>query len=167
MGAEVNRVDSSGSIVPYASDKTGGSGLGVDDFLTLMVAQMQNQDFMDPMDDTQFISQMAQFSTMQEMQRLAAYSESNYAISLVGKTVTASRIDSRGNLDTVTDVVTSISLVDNEYVISVGGKQYTLGQIMSVSTAPATKPPDKDDGDGGAEKPDDTQTPPDDSPEKS
>ena len=43
------------------------------DFLNLMMEQLKNQDFMNPMDDTQFLSQLAQFSSMQYMQELANY----------------------------------------------------------------------------------------------
>lgn len=44
------------------------NGVSVDDFLNLMVAQLQNQDFMNPVDDTQYVTQLAQFATMQQMQ---------------------------------------------------------------------------------------------------
>ena len=41
------------------------NGLNMDSFLKLMVTQLTNQDFMNPVDDTQFVTQMAQFSTLQ------------------------------------------------------------------------------------------------------
>ena len=67
------------------------NGVSVDDFLNLMVAQLQNQDFMNPVDDTQYVTQLAQFATMQQMQELATYMKTNYVMSLVGKEVTAAR----------------------------------------------------------------------------
>jgi len=42
----------------------------VEDFLNLMVAQLQNQDFMNPVDDTQYVTQLAQFATMQPENQL-------------------------------------------------------------------------------------------------
>ena len=39
--------------------------LGLQDFLKLMVAQLQNQDMMNPTSDTEFIAQLAQFSSLQ------------------------------------------------------------------------------------------------------
>lgn len=116
------------------TDKTDNSQLSQSDFLNLMVAQMQNQDFTNPMDNSQMITQMVQFSNMQQMQEMAAYSKTNYAMSLVGKTVTASRYTVSGELDTTTGKVDKVSLVDNEYVIYVGGKKYTLAQIMEVQS---------------------------------
>jgi len=69
---------------------------------------------------------------MQMMQEMSAYSKSSYAMSLVGKNVTASRYNDSGTLDTATGTVSKVSLVDNEYVLYVNGKQYTLAQIMEV-----------------------------------
>ena len=44
--------------------------LSSDDFYTLMITQLTNQDFMNPVDDTQYIAQMAQFSTRDQMMEL-------------------------------------------------------------------------------------------------
>lgn len=123
---------SGGQFDAVFTDKKDNSTLSQSDFLNLMVAQMQNQDFMNPMDNTQMVEQMVMFSNMQQMQEMTAYSKSNYAMSLIGKTVTASRFTVSGDLDTVTGPVQKVSLVDKEYVIYVGGKKYTMGQIMGV-----------------------------------
>ena len=74
------------------TDKTDNSQLEQSDFLKLMVAQLQNQDFTNPMDNSDMINQMVQFSNMQQMQEMANYSKINYAMSMIGKNVTASRL---------------------------------------------------------------------------
>jgi len=51
--------------------------LGKDEFLTLLVAQLQNQDPMEPMDDTEYIAQLAQFSSLEQMQNMNDNLEEN------------------------------------------------------------------------------------------
>jgi flagellar basal-body rod modification protein FlgD len=46
------------------------SSLGKDDFLNLLVTQMQNQDPLNPMDSTAFTAQLAQFSSLEELQNI-------------------------------------------------------------------------------------------------
>lgn len=129
------RVPGSGNVYDAVfTDKKDNATLDQTDFLKLLITQMQNQDFNNPMDNTQMVQQMAAFSNMQMMQQMANYSKTNYAMSLVGKTVTASRFGVGGSLDTSTGPVEKVSLVDNEYVIYVGGKRYALEQIMSVES---------------------------------
>lgn len=106
--------------------------VSVDDFLNLMIAQLKNQDPMNPMDDTQYVTQLAQFATMQQMQELAYYSRSNFVMSLVGKDVTVARNKIGGDIETFTGPVQKISLVNNEYLIYVDGKAFGLNQIMEI-----------------------------------
>ena len=127
------------------TDKKDNAIVKPSDFLNLMIAQMKNQDFLNPMDDSQFVTQMAQFSTMQQMMELAEYSKTNYAMSLVGKTVTAARFTFSGALETTTGIVDKISLVNNEYVLYIGEKTYTLSQVMEVLTAQANNGDKKTD----------------------
>ena len=122
------------------------------DFLNLMMEQLQNQDFMNPMDDTQFLSQLAQFSSMQYMQELANYSKQNYVSSLVGQTITASKFTNAGGLDTTTGVVTKISLVDDEYLVYIGDKSYTLDQIMEIGVSSGGSSGSTTPGDGTDEE---------------
>ena len=111
------------------------NGVTVDDFLTLMVAQLKNQDFMNPVDDTQYVTQLAQFATMQQMQEMATYMKTNYVMSLVGKNVTAAKVSVSGELQKETGAVQKISLVNNEYAVYVNGKKFTLEQIMEVNAS--------------------------------
>jgi hypothetical protein len=115
------------------TDKKNNSDLDFSDFLNLMIVQLKNQDFMNPVDDSEYMTQMTQFASMQAMNELASYSKTNYAMSMVGKEVTASRYTVSGNLDTTTGIVEKVSLVNNEYVLYVGGKTYSLDQVMQVS----------------------------------
>ncbi len=130
----INGINSTAANSAYetATGAKDESYLNTDDFMTLMIVQLQNQDFMEPVDNAQMLEQMATISNMQMMEEMTSYSKTNYAMSLVGKNVTATRLDTNGDLDTMTGKVDQVSLVDNEYIIYVGGKKYTLDQIMSV-----------------------------------
>ena len=75
-------------------DATNGS-LGKDQFLKMFVAQLQHQDPMNPMQDSEFMGQMASFSTLEQVtnlananEKIAASMASNTAVGLIGRTVT-------------------------------------------------------------------------------
>ncbi len=52
---------------------TGKSSLGKDDFMKLMISQLQNQDPLNPMDGTAFSAQLAQFSSLEQLTNLNTY----------------------------------------------------------------------------------------------
>lgn len=145
-------MSSIGATNPYtqSTTKTGTSldvvvdqskkGVSVDDFLNLMVAQLTNQDFMNPMEDTQYVTQLAQFATMQHMQELAYNSKLNYVSTLVGKQVTVARLKFGGEVEKDEGTIQKIALVDNEFSVYVNGKSYTLEQIMEIHETAASSP---------------------------
>lgn len=77
----------------------GSSALDKDDFLNLLVTQLQNQDPLNPMENTEFTAQLAQFSSLEELQNVNSGLEmlrlsqqaihNTQALSMVGRTVTA------------------------------------------------------------------------------
>ena len=105
------------SAVPQASSL--GSQLGADAFLQLLTTQLKNQDPLHPMDDTQSIAQLAQFSSVQavtELKDAFASFQSNFSVmqsaGLLGKTVSAQSTDATGNSSSVTGTVKTISVVN-------------------------------------------------------
>ncbi len=129
----------------------GKKGVSVDDFLNLMVAQLTNQDFMNPMEDTQYVTQLAQFATMQHMQELAYNSKLNYVSTLVGKQVTVARLKLGGEIEKVEGTIQKIALMDNEFSVYVNDKAYTLEQVMEIHEAPPITTEEPDDADNGDE----------------
>ena len=87
--------------------------LGKDDFLKLFVAQLQHQDPMNPMQDGDFMGQMAQFSTLEQTtnmatanQQMATNISMGQSLSLLGKTVTYIDDDDVRHTGVVQKVVT-------------------------------------------------------------
>lgn len=72
------------TISSYTSSSTGSAVLGKNDFLTLLVAQLKNQDPLDPQDNTDFVAQIAQFSSLEQQittnEKLDSLLEANQAI---------------------------------------------------------------------------------------
>lgn len=137
--------------------------VSMDDFLTLMVAQLKNQDFMNPVDDTQYVTQLAQISTMQQMEEMAYNAKSSYVASLVGKNVSAAKFTVSGELKKADGVVEKISLLDGKFVIYVDGEAFSMDEIMEIKDKPAAE----GSGENNETPPDDTPpdgTPPDKTP---
>lgn len=108
--------------------------LGQSDFLTLMIQQLSNQDFNNPVDDTEFIAQMAQFSTLQAQQNALYYSQASYASSLIGKEVSVGLTDSSGAYLTDRGKVEAVTLTGKDFTFTVNGKDYSAANIMQIVT---------------------------------
>lgn len=129
--------------------QTGNSELGKDAFLQLLITQLQHQDPTNPMDDREFISQMAQFSSLEQMQNMTKAIESllssqqqtqmmNYA-TFVGKEVKwheiTDKTDEKGDpvVNEGTGVIESLKFVDGSVVfILADGKEITPGNISGI-----------------------------------
>jgi len=103
--------------------------LNQQDFLNLLVTELQNQDPMNPMSDTDFIAQMAQFSTLQQAQQTYQSISETQAAQLIGSTVTVTGTDNTS----ATGTVTSILMNSGAPEILVNGVPYSLSQIQSVT----------------------------------
>ncbi|MBQ1949532.1 MAG: flagellar hook assembly protein FlgD [Treponema sp.] len=115
------------------SGRTPSQQLGKDDFLKLLITQLTNQDPTSPMEDTQFISQMAQFSSLEQMtnmnesfNKMASMINAGQAASTLGKTVELDVGDT-----TTQGVVEATSFGANPQVM-VNGMYYDLNKIKAV-----------------------------------
>ena len=82
--------------------KSSGAELGKDAFLQLLTTQLQYQDPLEPMDNTAMVSQLAQFSALEEMQNVSSALSNSQALSLVGKNVIIEVGKSTENANTTT-----------------------------------------------------------------
>lgn len=72
--------------------RTVNNDLGKDEFLNLLVTQLSHQDPLEPTSDTEFIAQMAQFSSLEQMQNLNSTMQSQAAYGMIGKDIYASAV---------------------------------------------------------------------------
>lgn len=114
------------------SKQRGSSELGKDEFLKLLVTQLQNQDPLNPQDDTDFISQLAQFSSLEQMTNMNSTMSNTSAYSLVGKNVIVSSTDSTGNVSEVTGVVDYVEIKNGDAYLSIDGKSYSVDDLVTV-----------------------------------
>jgi flagellar basal-body rod modification protein FlgD len=110
------------------------STLSQANFLQLLVAQLQNQDPMDPQSDTDMAAQMAQFSSLQESTNMSGSLSMMQANSLVGSTVNL-QIDSN---TTASGVVQGVVMTNGSPEILVNGTTYPMSQITSVEPPAAS-----------------------------
>lgn len=122
----------SSSNIPVTSGKS-GSEIDINDFFKLMIAQLQNQSIDNTVDNTQFITQMAQFSTLTQISELTKSMQSSMSIALIGKTVTISSTRADGFVQTVTGTVEKVSFFNGQPYIYVDGKYYEFSQVTDVT----------------------------------
>lgn len=123
-----------------STTSTAASGnLDKNAFLKMLVTQLQHQDPMNPMEDKDFIAQMAQFSSLEQMQQMndkldaIAYgnveNQLTYATTFVGRTVTA-----QGSADetATVGVVDAVVFENGQPFLSIGGKTFALNSVTRV-----------------------------------
>lgn len=104
--------------------------ISTDTFFSLLMAEMSNQDPLEPTSNTEFVSQMAQFTALQAQQDNLKYSMSNYAASLVGKTLTMNAQSDDGTL--LSGVCTGVNISGSDVKVVVDGTQYDLSAVRGV-----------------------------------
>lgn len=114
------------------SKQRGSSELGKDEFLKLLVTQLENQDPLNPQDDTDFIAQLAQFSSLEQMTNMNTTMSNTSAYSLVGKNVIVSSTDSTGSVTEVTGVVDYVEIKNGDAYLSIDGKSYSIDDLVKV-----------------------------------
>ena len=133
-----------------AAQAAGGQAMGKDAFMKLLVNQIRNQDPMAPTDNQQFIAQLAQFSSLEQMQTmnenivgLAVLQQNNALLeqltsssALIGQQVTWA--DATTGVER-SGVVSSVKIVDGLAVLRVGAEDVPLATVVQVDE-PAPPP---------------------------
>ena len=114
-----------------------------DAFLRFLVTQLKYQDPLSPMEDKEFIAQLAQFSALEQMQNLSSEFSSMKALSLVGKMVYAEkRIGNSPDIVTVLGRVERVSIFDGNVYLHVNGQDIRMDDIVTVYSDEEADMPD-------------------------
>lgn len=128
----------------YSYDQIGATtetndALGKDDFLKLLVMQLKNQDPLEPLKNQDFIAQLAQFNSLEQMinlntsfNQMLLVQTLTEASSFIGKEV--SWFDADGNAQT--GVVDSVSVLNGTPTLIVGDQMINLSDIFAISKPP-------------------------------
>lgn len=117
-----------------STEATTGNDLGKDAFLNLMMTQLQYQDPLNPQNNEEFLAQMAQFTSLEQMQNMNKSSELSQAYGLIGKVVEADIVDETTFESTyVQGIVDSVSYKNGTTYLLVDGNDVKLSQVGKVS----------------------------------
>lgn len=117
----------------HKKNATGSDSLDKDAFLQLLVAQMKYQDPLEPTSNTEYISQYATFSELEQMQNMSASMDLFRASSLVGETVLLKVTDSQGRTTNVQGNVDYVVYEKNKAYLSVNGDLYSMDDLDTVA----------------------------------
>ena len=145
------------------------SDMTMDDFWKLMAAQLQYQDPMNPMSNSDMMNQMTQMATMNAMTQvtdavaqfatvsnnLSQVTLTTYSTGLLGKEVTVAITNDEGEVTgTKKGTVTGVDLT-GATAVYIDGKKYELSQVMGIGDVPV-KIPEKDEDKTDTDKEDET-----------
>lgn len=117
------------------------SDMGRDQFLKLLIAQLKSQDPLEPVNNQEFMSQLAQFSTLEGIEKLNANFADMLALQqitqgagLIGRIVTYSNTNA-GSTSTVQGRVDGFAISSGRLQLQVEGTSVPIGQVLGMSSA--------------------------------
>lgn len=118
--------------------------LGKDDFLKILITQLQNQDPTQPLQDKEFIAQMAQFTSVEQLTNMAGEMKLmrqslGFVSGLIGKSITWTDIDSSGASVEKSGVIDSITFKDGNQYANVKGVEISLDKLKKIENVGETK----------------------------
>lgn len=124
--------------VQAAANRKSANTLGKDQFLSILVTQLRNQDPMQPMQDKEFIAQMAQFTSVEQLMNLSnemtlLRQSIGSASNIIGKWAEWLEYDAVGEATSFNGQVDSIQMKDGLLYAKIGDKQVALDYIISIS----------------------------------
>jgi flagellar basal-body rod modification protein FlgD len=119
------------------SNSTTAQELSPNEFLKLLVSQLQNQDPLNPTDQSQFVGELAQMQSVSELQQMnttltasSSQGSTSSALAMLGRTVTW--VDSQTS-STSTGIVSAVLLTSSGVTLKVGETDVPIGNVTQVA----------------------------------
>lgn len=109
------------------------NSLDKDAFLNLLVTQLRYQNPLQPMEDKEFIAQMAQFSSLEQAQNTNRVTKLNSAYNMVNKLISATIKDEKNDLKDIVGVVETVKVDGNNIYLSVKGTDVPYEYVKEVT----------------------------------
>lgn len=107
--------------------------LGKEEFLKILITQLRHQDPLKPVEDKDFIAQMAQFSTLEQMQNMNREFSDMKALSLVGKMIYAEKdVENAAEIIPVLGRVSKVSFLNGRMYLHVMNNVIESGDVIQV-----------------------------------
>jgi flagellar basal-body rod modification protein FlgD len=134
--ASVGEQNAVNEILTRKPESTRNTGeLGKDEFLKLLITQLKYQDPLQPMDDKEFIAQIAQFSSLEQMKNMSTSIENMKAYSLIGKLVSATYTDEKtGEIKSAEGEVEGVRVISGNVYLTVNGQDIPADKVQEVSS---------------------------------
>ncbi len=132
VDGKFNTETASSASLKNAEEGKNKSGVDSEAFLTLLVAEMKNQDPLEPTSNTEWVSQYATFTQVSEIQAIGDSMSSVQAQSLVGKNVIMRVTDSTGDTNYVDGMVERVGYQDGKAYLYIGGNPYSIDDLDTV-----------------------------------
>lgn len=120
----------SNKVVDTTKGDEATSYMDFDSYLKVLAAQMSNQDFNDPMSDSEMLQQMSSYSMLEGIKNMTSQSNISYATNLVGKAVTVN-----DGHDYDTGIVESVVVSDGTPYLVVNGSKYEVSTVSNVTSS--------------------------------
>ncbi len=109
------------------------------DYMKLLVTQLQNQNPLEPLDNSEMASQLAQFSQLQQLEsmnstfaQVLTIANDTYANSLIGKEISFFGETAEGTADLLRGIVEQVYKEDGENLLIVGDYVLSVANVISV-----------------------------------
>ena len=155
MGDISNYLATGSATAAAAAKKSSASSaydLDMQDFLTLMVTELQHQSIDSTADTSEMLNQMVMMQMVSALTNMTDVSIMTYAASLVGKTVTVGQYDGDGTLQEIVGEVTGTGTMGGQQVVFVNDKYYYMSEIMAVGTLPQNDMASAPESSGSSDK---------------